>query len=120
MSVFNRKPEMVALVLSEPPRGEKAGHDELSIGIRAGAPVIVWHREDCSSPEFVEAVEDLLHSADDPLHLLERTRLARITAFEEGPQSRHFGGRLTVLYDDPFRMVVPSQAGPPPEGVSVA
>jgi hypothetical protein len=120
MSALNRNPELVALVLGEPPHVENTGRDEVAIGIRAGVPVIVWHRSDCCSPEFTEPVGDLLHGTDDPNHLLERARLARITAFEEGEKGSHFGGELSLLYDDPFRVVVPSQPTPPAEEVSVA
>jgi vWA-MoxR associated protein C-terminal domain/vWA-MoxR associated protein middle region 0/Effector-associated domain 2 len=119
MATFNRKSDLVALILSEPPQEQNSGRNEVAIGVRAGAPVIVWHRDDCRSEEFIESIKALLHSRDDSYHLLERARLARVTAFEEGPEGRHFGGQLTMLYDDPFRVVVPNQPMPPEE-VSVA
>ncbi|GAA3624046.1 hypothetical protein C8D87_101618 [Lentzea atacamensis] len=119
MSNFERKPKLVSLVLSAPPQVEKAGQDEVAVGLRAGVPLIVWHREKCDSTEFVAMVEELLHGEDDPHHLLERVRLARATAFQEGSAARHVCEKLTILFDDPARVVVPV---PPaaPEGVSVA
>ncbi|MEU0877377.1 hypothetical protein ABZ345_02165 [Lentzea sp. NPDC005914] len=107
MSNFERKPKLVSLVLSAPPQVEKAGQDEVAVGLRAGVPVMVWHREKCDSTEFVAMVDELLHGEDDPNHLLERVRMARATAFEEGSAARHVCGNLTVLWDDPARVVVP-------------
>lgn len=119
ISKFERKPKLVSLVLSAPPQVEKAGQDEVAVGLRAGVPLMVWHREKCDSAEFVAMVEELLHGEDEPHHLLERVRLARATAFEEGAAARHVCGELTILWDDPARVVVPT---PPaaPEGMSVA
>jgi hypothetical protein len=120
LSRFNRDRGLVSLVLSAPPRPELVGQDAVATGVRAGVPLIVWHRRDCSSPEFGELVDSLLHDESED-HLLERVRFARTTAFEEGPERRHVGEALTVLYDDPTRLVLPTQPGPPTEsGVSVA
>lgn len=115
---FNRERGLVSLVLSAPPKQEHAGRDEIAAGVKAGVPLAVWHRHDCGTPEFAEVVESVLHGQDE-LHLLERVRLARTTAFAEGPGRRHVGEALTILYDDPERLVVPSQPGPPLEGVAV-
>lgn len=119
ISNFERKPKLVSLVLSAPPQVEKAGQDEVAVGLRAGVPLMVWHREKCDTTEFVAMVEELLHGEDDPNHLLERVRLARATAFEEGAAARHVCAKLTILWDDPARVVMPV---PPaaPEGMSVA
>jgi hypothetical protein len=119
VSELYRRPELVAMVLREPPDFQNSGRDEVAAGVRAGVPVMIWHRENCLSPEFVSAVDALLHSIEDTGSLLERGRLARILAFEKGLSSDHFGGQLTILYDDPLRVVVPSQSLPP-EGASVA
>jgi hypothetical protein len=116
---FNTEPGLVSLVLSAPPRPEDAGRDEVAAGVKAGVPLMIWHRHDCGTPEFSDVVESVLHGQDerDPL---ERVRLARNTAYKEStPQRRHVGEALTILYDDPDRIVVPSQPGPPREGVAV-
>ncbi|MGK4592589.1 MULTISPECIES: VMAP-C domain-containing protein [Amycolatopsis] len=115
MSDFNRKPELVALVLNEPPQGRHAGGDEVAVGVRAGVPVIVWHRFEPLTRRHVDSVEDLLQNTDDEHHLLERARRARIVAFQEGPEGGHFGGGLTMVYDDPSRVVIPSQPAAPEE-----
>ncbi|MGM1061830.1 effector-associated domain 2-containing protein [Saccharothrix sp. Mg75] len=114
---FNRERGLVSLVLSAPPRTGATGRDEVAVGVKAGVPLILWHRDDCGSAEFADLVESLLHDQDED-HLLERVRLARTTAYAEGPARRHVGQALTVLYDDPRRLVVPSSPGPP-EGVAV-
>lgn len=117
LSRFNRERSLVSLVLSAPPRPETAGRDEIAAAVKAGVPLVVWHRHDCGTAEFTDVVESVLHGQDE-LHLLERVRMSRTTAFAEGPARRHVGEALTILYDDPTRLVVPSQPGPP-EGIAV-
>ncbi|MDX8029221.1 hypothetical protein SK803_03325 [Lentzea sp. BCCO 10_0856] len=118
-SAFARTPKLVSLVLSAPPSAEMVGRDEVAAALRAGVPLILWHRERCDSVEFVAVAESLLHGAGDPHDLLERLRLARVTAFEQGAVPGHVGEKLTVLLDDPVRVVVPLYPAPP-ERVSVA
>ncbi|MFJ6675817.1 hypothetical protein ACIQMJ_32335 [Actinosynnema sp. NPDC091369] len=117
LTQFTTERGLVSLVLSAPPRPENAGRDEVAAGVKAGVPLMVWHRHDCGTPEFSDVVDSVLHGEDE-LHLLERVRLARNTAYKEGTR-RHVGEALTILYDDPERIVVPSQPGPPREGVAV-
>ncbi|GGU50719.1 VMAP-C domain-containing protein [Lentzea flava] len=118
-SALARTTTLVSLVLSAPPRVEMVGRDEVAAGLRAGVPLILWHRENCGDAEFKAVVESLLHGDDDPHDLLERVRLARVTAFERGAVSGHVGEKLTILLDDPVRVVVPSDPAPP-ERMSVA
>ncbi|MEV6235168.1 hypothetical protein [Lentzea sp. NPDC051838] len=118
-SALARTTTLVSLVLSAPPRAEMAGRDEVAAGLRAGVPLILWHREKCDNAEFKTIAESLLHGDDDPHDLLERVRLARVTAFEQGAKFAPAGEKLTILLDDPVRVVVPSDPAPP-ERVSVA
>jgi hypothetical protein len=112
---FENDSEIVCLVLSAPPQAAAAGRDEVTVGLRAGVPIMVWHRKDCGS-EFESAVRELLHSTG-PGTILQRMRQLRANAFaEDGP---HVGDHLTLLWDDPERIVVPSDAGPP-KGESAA
>ncbi|WP_330276151.1 hypothetical protein OG205_11305 [Lentzea sp. NBC_00516] len=118
-SAFARTPKLVSLVLSAPPSADMVGRDEVAAGLRAGVPLILWHREKCDTVEFVTIVENLLHGDGDPHDLLERVRQARVTAYEQGAVPGHVGEKLTVLLDDPVRVVVPRDPGPP-ERASVA
>jgi hypothetical protein len=111
-SRFEARPELVVFVLSAPPHAFTAESDEIAVGLRAGFPIMVWHREDCRSEEFSHIVKELLH-AEDPHHLLERLRLIRLSAFAEGPEGTHVGSRLALLYDDPERIVLPQRPGAP-------
>lgn len=113
-SYFERVPGVVALVLGMPPADGVTSFDEVAVGLRAGVPVIIWHRKDCGSDEFVAMVKDLLH-AGDPGHLLERVRLVRTSAFADEAVGGHVGNHLAVLWDDPERVVVPDRPGPPEE-----
>lgn len=116
MAMLNDHPELVCLVLSAPPLPGEPGWDELAAGVKAGVPIMIWHREDCASPEFAALSHKLLHDPDDDQHLLDRARRARTAAFGAGPDLRHVGGALTVLYDDPERPVVPAQPRAPVSG----
>lgn len=111
-SRFEARPELVAFVLSAPPHAFTAESDEIAVGLRAGFPIMVWHRENCRSEEFSHTVKELLH-AEDSHHLLERLRLIRLSAFAEGPEGTHVGSRLALLYDDPERIVLPQRPGAP-------
>lgn len=51
-SRFEARPELVAFILTAPPHAFTAESDEIAVGLRAGFPIMVWHREDCRSEEF--------------------------------------------------------------------
>jgi hypothetical protein len=96
---------IVSLVLSEPPTmpGD-TGQQEVEAALRAGLPVIIWHRADCSSEAFREAVFSLV--ADSGLaELPGRAKELRHQALRLEPDLRidHIGRHLTVLWDDPAR-----------------
>ncbi len=116
-AAFDQCPTAVALVLGAPPRAESLGRDEIAVGLRAGVPVILWHRERCDG-KFADVATALLHLGGGR-DLLERVRLARIEAFRRGPGGDQRGDALTILYDDPHRMMVPLHPRAP-EGASAA
>jgi hypothetical protein len=72
--------------------------------------VLVWHREDCETEEFLTAVVDLLHG-DGPGGVLARIRQLRTTAYQS--HTGHVGHHLALIWDDPERLVVPADLGPP-------
>jgi hypothetical protein len=109
-------PQLVALTLSAPPQPALVGRDELAVGLRAGIPIITWHREDCGSEDFVVMAQELLHG-DGPETVLERTRQVRAMAFAS--DTRHVGHHVALLWDDPERIVIPADPSPP-KGVSAA
>ncbi|QFZ21970.1 VMAP-C domain-containing protein [Saccharothrix syringae] len=109
MSKLQRDAAAVSLVLSSPPHPESRGRDEIAVGLRAGIPVVIWDRAG-SDDGFVARARRLLHE-DNPRDLLERVRLARSDVFEAGGD-----GGLTVLWDDPSRVVLPVHPTAP-EGV---
>lgn len=113
---FENDSELVALVLSAPPHPAAAGRDEVTVGLRAGVPIIVWHRQDCGSEVFLSTVHELLHSTGQQT-ILQHLRQLRANAF--AAESPHVGTHLILLWDDPERIVVPSDAGPP-KGESAA
>ncbi|MET0234824.1 MAG: hypothetical protein ABW224_09325 [Kibdelosporangium sp.] len=116
-SQLEAAPELVSLVLSQPPDVSLMGRDELTIAWRAGVPLVLWHRLDCTAQGFLDAVDQLLHE-DDAHHVLERVRLLRLNAYAEDSDEL-VGSNLSVLWDDPTRTVLPGRAGPP-DGVSAA
>lgn len=95
---------LVSLVLSAPPESTSIGRQEVETALRAGLPVIVWHRLDCSSAEFRETVIKLV--ADRGWQdLPARVRKLRLDALRLEPNLRenHVGRHLTIMWDDPER-----------------
>lgn len=92
-------PDVVALVLHSPPAGAEPG--EVVIGLRTGVPVLVWHRAGGHRAAF----EDELSALHDKLpDLVEQVRVLR----SQGTQAEsHVGNRVSLLWDDPDRLVEP-------------
>lgn len=104
---------IVCLVLSEPPaQMGGTGQQEILAALRAGLPVIIWHRADCTSEAFREAVTRLV-SDTGLAELPARTKQLRQQALLTEPEHRndHIGRHLAVLWDDPGRR--PGQLGAP-------
>jgi hypothetical protein len=97
--------QVVSLVLSEPPRADgRIGRQEVEAALRAGLPAIIWHRYDCTSAAFREAVTRLISDrglAKLPLRAKELRRVA--LDLEPSKRKDHVGRHLTVLWCDPDR-----------------
>jgi hypothetical protein len=101
---LNSDSRYVAVVLSEPPNPKEAtGRYEVVAALRAGVPVIIWHREDCSTSAFREMVSELFDRgpADLPLRVTELRK--QIATMEPKARERHAGRHLTLLWDEPGR-----------------
>ncbi|HYQ62886.1 effector-associated domain 2-containing protein [Actinophytocola sp.] len=107
---FENNPSVVSLMLSKPPEPTQDGGEEVAVGLRAGLPIIVWSREDCDSEEFLTAVWDLLHG-DGQGDVLQRAKQIRSAAYQS--HATHVGHHFALLWDDPERVVVPADLGPP-------
>jgi NTP-dependent ternary conflict system VMAP-like protein/effector-associated domain 2 (EAD2)-containing protein len=97
-------PGYVAVVLSEPPRGDPSEPQEVMIALRSGVPVIIWHRIDSTTPAFRNAVSELI--ADGGLARLpsRAAQLRRtIEGLETGPREDHAARHVTILWDDAHR-----------------
>ncbi|QQQ78763.1 hypothetical protein IOD16_10130 [Saccharothrix sp. 6-C] len=112
MAVDLSDTSIVSLVLSEPP-GDRRGRawHEAAMAFRAGIPIIVWDREDCSTSHFHEAVTELF-AAGEVRHLPDRLAQLRRDALRtnesDGP---HAGRSLAVLWDDAERLPEPLTSG---------
>jgi NTP-dependent ternary conflict system VMAP-like protein len=69
------------------------------------------------SKSFLTAVVDLLHG-DGPGDSLLRMRQLRTTAYQS--HTGDVGHHLALIWDDPERLVVPADLGPPRGEASVA
>jgi hypothetical protein len=85
------------------------GEVEVAVGLRAGLPTVVWSREDCDSDEFLIAVWELLHGGGLG-DVLQRVKQVR-TAYQL--HVGHVGRSFALMWDDPERLVVPADLGPP-------
>lgn len=97
-------PRWSTLLLSAAPTpGNPLGFKEVMTALRAGLPVIVWHRARPSDTEFWEEIRDM--TADGRIARLPvHARQARLDALALEPHAdRHSGRHLVVLWDDPDR-----------------
>jgi hypothetical protein len=97
-----------SLILSEPPEPDNnVAHLEVATALQAGIPAIMWHRRDCSSPEFRDAVTTMV--ADGALvQLPQRVAELRHQALRGGVASpSHPGWEIALLWDDPDRLLEP-------------
>jgi vWA-MoxR associated protein C-terminal domain/vWA-MoxR associated protein middle region 0/Effector-associated domain 2 len=108
---FETKTDVVSLMLSKPPDLAPNGGEEIAVGLRAGLPIMVWSRAGCDSEEFLTAAHELLHG-DGPGDPLQRAKMIRTTAYQS--HAGHVGHHLALLWDDPERLVMPADLGPPP------
>ncbi|MET7968486.1 hypothetical protein [Micromonospora sp. NPDC005305] len=93
------------LLLSQAPTAANPlGFKEVMTALRAGLPVIVWHRTRPSDTEFWEEIRDM--TSDGRIARLpvqaRHSRLAAL-ALEPPHADRHTGRNLVVLWDDPDR-----------------
>ncbi|MCC8247680.1 VMAP-C domain-containing protein [Saccharothrix luteola] len=112
MAVDLNDTSIVSLVLSEPP-GDRRGRawHEAAMAFRAGIPIIIWDREDCSTSHFHEAVTRLFAEGEVrrlPDRLARLRREALRTNESDGP---HAGRSLAVLWDDAERLPEPLASG---------
>lgn len=96
-----------SLILSEPPEAGNNAHLEVAAALQAGIPAIVWHRLDCSSSQFRDAVRTMV--ADGALiHLPRRVTELRHDALKLGTTTPgHPGWEIAILWDDPTRLLEP-------------
>lgn len=99
---IGRRDEVVAMVLSEPPRPRSGlGLRELRVGLDLGVPVLIHHREDSASEAFRSVVREGL--AEDGLAKLpERARQWKSDCAAGGNGSQEDPVRdLSVIWDNP-------------------
>ncbi|PTA42834.1 ATP-binding protein [Micromonospora sp. RP3T] len=95
---------VVAVVLSDAPSQSGAGSREVAAALRVGVPILLWHRDDCTAPEFRSALDLLLNGVEGLTRLPDRLRELRLKAlmYPDEPSCRN----LVLLWDDPQRLTV--------------
>jgi hypothetical protein len=91
----------VIMVLPHRPQQLPDG-DEVLIGLRAGMPAMLWLRDDRFTDHFEAEVGELLTAGRD---LPETARLLRGAAFSAADPETHVGSHVTLLWDDPYRVI---------------
>jgi hypothetical protein len=94
--------DVVSLVLRSAPEGAEAG--EVKVGVRTGVPVMIWHRAESGRSAFEAEVKAMCDVLPD---LAENFRLLRSRAKQATRPDSHVGSRVSLLWDDPDRLVEP-------------
>jgi hypothetical protein len=98
--------KITAVVLGSPPvLSSASGNAQLKMALRAGVPVVLWDRREQRGEDFEEVVESFVNGA--PAALVNRVKELRSQAAVMDPSARndHIGRHLTVLWDNPNRLV---------------
>jgi vWA-MoxR associated protein C-terminal domain/Effector-associated domain 2/vWA-MoxR associated protein middle region 0 len=101
---------LAACVLSSPP-DQDPGRTELRMALRAGVPVVVWHRGDASPDELLGALGHVLEETDIR-RLPTVLRQKRALTLLDDDRDRTIFSSITLLYDDPDHFVVDPQLLP--------
>lgn len=100
---LNANEGISAVILSGPPQPiPKGDEDYLWMAIAAGVPVVIWDRRENSTQESKNVIKSLVGGL--PMSLSERVSALRRAAAVD-PSNGHPGQHITVLWDDPTRLV---------------
>jgi hypothetical protein len=107
---------IVAMVLHQPPTPSSLGESQALAGLRAGLPILIWHRAQVADSGLRSVVAALLGGASAGTDLAglpaRMTRLRqRAWSEEAGLPTHHIGHGIAVLWDDPDRQ--PGRIWPP-------
>ena len=108
---------LIAMVLNQPPAPRSAGEKQALAGLRAGLPILIWHREQPAESSIRPVLRSLMNSnspADSGLARLPAyIAQLRQLAWEQDPDQRaeHVGYGFAILWDDPDRQ--PGDVWPP-------
>jgi vWA-MoxR associated protein C-terminal domain/vWA-MoxR associated protein middle region 0/Effector-associated domain 2 len=99
-----RDENCVGLVLSRPPNPGDGINQEFAIALRAGLPLILWHRDDCERPDFRQIASMIV---DSPLMRLPvrasrlRRQIGELTTKQRNSQAAM---GLAFIWDDASRL----------------
>jgi NTP-dependent ternary conflict system VMAP-like protein/effector-associated domain 2 (EAD2)-containing protein len=97
--LLRASPETVTCVLSGPPDREP-GSSELWMALRAGVPVVLWHRTDESDEDLKEVLRDVVGRPD-----LVKQSVKRMRCVAPSEDSARGPVQITLLWDDPNRLL---------------
>ncbi|HEX3787442.1 MAG TPA: hypothetical protein VHW44_06240 [Pseudonocardiaceae bacterium] len=113
--------KLLSVLFSEPlPAVLPQDGDPRLVALRAGIPVMVWCRADGHSADFGSAADEIFSEGFDLVR--ENMRKLRGEAVRSAAPERHVGSHITLLWDDPDRIVehtVAPSAPQPGQGVVV-
>lgn len=101
-SSLTRDLSRAVLVLDKEP--DLDPNDALRVGMSHGVPVMLWSRTHLTGRALDATVDDMADTAD----LRETVRLIRGDAFSQRNPDTHVGSHITLLWDDPGRLLIPA------------
>ncbi|GAB3251968.1 VMAP-C domain-containing protein [Kineosporia babensis] len=101
--------ECVGVVLSGPPRSGP-GSQELMVALRAGVPLILWHRGAALDSEIRSVMSKVLQT---PLQTPQAVALVRrqVAGLQAQEQDRHPARQLSLLWDNAHRAAHETRTG---------
>ncbi|MET0233420.1 MAG: hypothetical protein ABW224_02150 [Kibdelosporangium sp.] len=104
MDVTLKDPQIVSLVLSEPPPRDVKPHDELTAAMRAGLPAVLWSRSEHDAGALAELIPHLVQPGDF-LDLPQRVHEARQAALAAPDRQTYTEviQNLVIMWDNPLR-----------------
>ncbi|MCW6004631.1 hypothetical protein K1W54_08545 [Micromonospora sp. CPCC 205371] len=100
-ALLREGPPAAVLMLRALPASDDLGPDAYTAGLRGGAPIMIWSRDDATAAELADWIRGICH--EDLLELPLRVFQLRLRALDD-TDATPVGGHIALVYDDHDRI----------------